>query len=113
MGLNELTGNERIIAEHAVLSYREVAKATHNAPAGQGMAAVEQVVLEKGFQTLRKMIELGASEHPEAQKRGPRQGLFVQQHPELPGLDPQDLHHVRRRGDGRAAVLRLAVLRLA
>jgi hypothetical protein len=70
MDLNELTGNERIIAEHAVMSYRDVAKATQNAPAGQGMAAIEQVVLEKGFETLRKMLELGASEHPEAQKKG-------------------------------------------
>lgn len=70
MDLNELTGNERIIAEHAVLSYRDVAAATRNAPSGQGMAAVERVVLEKGFETLRKMIEIGASEHPEAQKKG-------------------------------------------
>jgi hypothetical protein len=33
-------------------------------------AAIEEVVLKKGFETLRKMIELGASEHPEAQKKG-------------------------------------------
>ena len=71
MELSELAGNERLIAEHAVLSYREVAKATRDAPPGQGMAAVERVVLDKGFDTLRKMIELGASEHPEAQKGGP------------------------------------------
>ncbi len=70
MDLNELSGNERIIAEHAVLSYRDVAKATQTAPAGQGMDAIEKVVLEKGFETLRRMIELGASEHPEAQKKG-------------------------------------------
>ena len=71
MDLSELSGNERLMAEHAVLSYREVAKATRDAPRGQGMAAIEQVVLDQGFQTLRKMIELGASEHPEAQKGGP------------------------------------------
>lgn len=70
MDLSELTGNERIIAEHAVLSYREVAKATQNAPPGHGMAAIEQTVVERGFETLRKMVELGASEHPEAQKGG-------------------------------------------
>lgn len=71
MDLSELSGNERLIAEHAVLSYREVAKATGGAPPGRGMAAIERVVLDQGFQTLRKMIELGASEHPEAQKGGP------------------------------------------
>lgn len=70
MDLSELTGNERVIAEHAVLSYREVAKATRDAPPGQGMSAIEQAVVGRGFATLRKMVELGAPEHPEAQKGG-------------------------------------------
>jgi hypothetical protein len=35
------------------------------------MAVMEQVVTEKGFETIRKMLELSASEHPEAQKKGP------------------------------------------
>ena len=70
MDLSKLTGNERLIAEHAVLAYQAVRKAVQDAPQGQGMTAIEQVVQEKGFETLRRMIELGASEHPEAQKRG-------------------------------------------
>jgi hypothetical protein len=70
MELNELSENERIIAEQAVLSYRDLKQATQNAPPGHGMAAIEEVVLKKGFETLRKMIELGASEHSEAQKKG-------------------------------------------
>jgi hypothetical protein len=71
MDLSELTGNERIIAEHAVLLYREAAKASKGAVTGQGMAMVEQVVRHKGFEVLRRMIELSASDHPEAQKKGP------------------------------------------
>jgi hypothetical protein len=70
MDLNKLTGNERIIAEHAVLAYQAVKQAVDHAPQGQGMAAIEQVVQDKGFETLRRMIELGASEHSEAQKKG-------------------------------------------
>lgn len=70
MNLSELSGNERIIAEHAVLAYQSVRQAMEQAPMGQGMAHIEQAVLEKGFQILRRMIELGASEHPEAQKKG-------------------------------------------
>jgi hypothetical protein len=70
MGLSELTGNERIIAEHAVAVYQAVRQAAGAAPPGQGMARIEQVVQERGFETLRRMIELGASEHPEAQKKG-------------------------------------------
>lgn len=70
MDLSELSGNERIVAEHAVLAYQAVRRAVETAPAGQGMAMVEQVVREKGFETLRRMIELGVSEHSEAQKKG-------------------------------------------
>lgn len=70
MDLNELSGNERIIAEQAVLAYQVVREAALRAPHGQGMAMIEKAVQEKGFQTLRRMIELSASEHPEAQKRG-------------------------------------------
>jgi hypothetical protein len=70
MDLNELTGNERLIAEQAVLAYQAVKEAVKNAPHGHGMEMIEQAVTEKGFETLRKMIELGASEHSEAQKKG-------------------------------------------
>ena len=70
MDLSELSGNERIIAEHAVTVYEAVRKAAEAAPAGQGMARIEQVVRAKGFETLRRMIELSASEHSEAQKKG-------------------------------------------
>jgi hypothetical protein len=53
-----------------VLAYQAVKQAVKDAPHGQGMAFIEQAVQEKGFETLRKMIELGASEHAEAQKKG-------------------------------------------
>jgi hypothetical protein len=70
MDLNELTGDERLIAEHAVLAYQAVRQAAQGAAAGHGMEAMERVVTEKGFETLRKMLELSASDHPEAQKKG-------------------------------------------
>jgi len=69
--LSQLTGDERIIAEHAVLAYQAVREAARTAPHGQGMAAMERMVTEKGFETIRKMLELSASEQPEAQKKGP------------------------------------------
>jgi len=70
MDWSKLTENERLIAEQAVLAYQAVREAAQTARQGQGMTAIEQVVQEKGFQTLRRMIELSASEHPEAQKKG-------------------------------------------
>ncbi len=70
MNLNELSENERIIAEHAVLAYQAVKQAANDAPHGQGMARMEEVVTDKGFETLRKMLALSASDHSEAQKKG-------------------------------------------
>lgn len=70
MDLSELTGDERIIAEHAVLTYREVRQATQAAAPGQGMAATESMLNARGLETLRKMFELSVSEHAEAQKKG-------------------------------------------
>jgi hypothetical protein len=70
MDLSELSGDERIIAEHAVLAYQAIRQATREAKHGQGMAAAEQAVNAKGLETLRKMFELSVSEHAEAQKKG-------------------------------------------
>ena len=70
MNWNDLTGNERLVAEQAVLAYRAMAKAGSTAPHGQGMAALERVATSDGLESIRKMIELSASEHPEAQKKG-------------------------------------------
>jgi hypothetical protein len=70
MDLSNLSDNERLMAEQAVLAYQAVKEAVRTAPHGHGMAAIEQVVQDKGFEVLRRMIELGASEHPEAQKKG-------------------------------------------
>jgi hypothetical protein len=71
MDLNELSGDERIIAEHAVLSYQAIKQATREAKHGQGMVAAEQAATARGLETLRKMVELSVSEQAEAQKKGP------------------------------------------
>jgi hypothetical protein len=38
------------------------------------MARIEQAVHEEGFAVLRQIVQLSASEHAEAQKRGPAAG---------------------------------------
>jgi hypothetical protein len=70
MDLSELNGDERIIAEHAVLAYQAIRHATREAKHGQGMVAAEQAVNAKGLEVLKKMFELSVSEHAEAQKKG-------------------------------------------
>ncbi len=75
MNWDSLSENERLIAEQAVAAYQAVSAAGRAAPHGQGLARLEQAVHDKGFGVLRQMVQLGASEHAEAQKRGPAAGL--------------------------------------
>ena len=70
MDLNELTGDERIVAEHAVLAFQAIQKATREAAHGQGMDVAERAVTAEGLNTLKKMFELSVSEQAEAQKKG-------------------------------------------
>ncbi len=61
---------ERLVAEQALLNYRELKQVMRNAPHGRGMAVLEQAVREKGFEQMRKTLSLLVSAHDEAQKKG-------------------------------------------
>lgn len=61
---------ERLVAEQAVLSFRELMGVMKNAPHGKGMAVLEQAVREKGFEQMRKTLSLLTGAHEEAQKKG-------------------------------------------
>jgi hypothetical protein len=74
MDWDKLSDNERLVAEQAVAAYRAATEAMRTAPAGQGMARIEGAVLEHGTESVRRMLELAASEHPGAQKKGPAVG---------------------------------------
>jgi hypothetical protein len=62
---------ERLVALQAIETYRALQQAVRTAPHGKGLATVEAVVHEKGFDHLRKMYEAALQDHPEAQKKGP------------------------------------------
>ena len=61
---------ERLVAEQAVLHYRELKQVMKTAPHGKGMAVMEQAVREKGFEQMRQTLSLLANAHDEAQKKG-------------------------------------------
>jgi hypothetical protein len=61
---------ERLVAEQALLHYRELKRVMKDAPHGKGMAVLEQAVREKGFEQMRQTLGLLASAHDEAQKKG-------------------------------------------
>ena len=63
--------SEKLIALQALETYRALQHAVRTAPHGKGLATVEAVVRDKGFDQLQKMFEQAVREHPEAQKKGP------------------------------------------
>jgi len=61
---------ERLIAEQALLAYREVEAAGAAAAYGQGMAALEDAALEAGRRQMRRMVEQALGSRAAAQKGG-------------------------------------------
>ena len=65
------TEEERLVAEQAIVAYREARKAMESAGEGEGLAVTEVAVLKHGRKFLQDMLEHLMSAHPEAQKGGP------------------------------------------
>ncbi len=63
---------ERLIAEQAVLAYREVEAAGAAAAHGQGMAALEMATLATGRRQMRQVLAEALRSQAEAQKKGRR-----------------------------------------
>jgi hypothetical protein len=61
---------ERLVAEQALLNFRELKQIMKFAPHGKGMAVMETAVREKGFEQMRRTLALLVSAHEEAQKKG-------------------------------------------
>lgn len=63
--------SERLVALQALETFRALRQAVKTAPHGKGLATVEAVVRDKGFDQLARMYQAAVGEHPEAQKKGP------------------------------------------
>jgi hypothetical protein len=49
-------------------------QAAASAPVGQGLATLERVIHDKGFEHLRTLLSTAIASQPEAQKKGPVSG---------------------------------------
>jgi hypothetical protein len=65
-----LSPQELLAAESAVLTIRSLMDAAKAAPEGRGMACVEGVLHDKGFELLRKILAAAVASHEGAQKKG-------------------------------------------
>jgi hypothetical protein len=70
MEWKDMTSEERLVAEQAVVTLRALTAAAATAPMGQGMSVLESVIHDKGREHLLKMMSLAAASRPEAQKKG-------------------------------------------
>jgi len=70
MEWKDMTSEERLVAEQAVLTLRALKDAAAAAPVGQGMSVLEGVIHDKGREHLLKMMSVAAASRPEAQKKG-------------------------------------------
>lgn len=61
---------ERLIAEQAVLAYREVQTACRGAAFGHGLEVLEEAVIVAGRRQQRQMLEKALGSQAEAQKKG-------------------------------------------
>lgn len=71
MCTSDWTDKERVIAERAVLAYREVCKATEDAPWGQGLAFTERIALNEGRKLTVQLLEEALLRSARGEKGGP------------------------------------------
>jgi hypothetical protein len=63
------------VAEQAVLTLRALEQAAAMAPHGKGLATLEAVIHDKGFEHLRNMLSVASASRPETQKKGSASSL--------------------------------------
>ena len=66
----DLSAAERLVAEQAVLSFRESIKAMEAAPHGRGLEVTERAVQEQGRRTTLLMMEQALLAAAEGEKGG-------------------------------------------
>lgn len=72
MDWNKLSGDEQLIAEQAVATFRAVRLAGERAPHGRGLAHLEQAVREHGDALLRDTLRRATNARDGSQKKGAR-----------------------------------------
>ena len=70
MKWTDMTSEERLVAEQAVLTLRLLKQAAADAPVGEGLNRLEAVIHDQGREHLLQMLSLAAASRPEAQKKG-------------------------------------------
>ena len=75
MNWDDLTPNERLLAEQAILNFRELNKACDAAADGTVLNTCETLAMQQGRELIRRTIEVTLNEQAQAvEKKGRRPG---------------------------------------
>jgi hypothetical protein len=75
MNWDDLTPEERLLAEQTILNFRELNRAGHAAADGTVLNVCERLAIEQGRELTRKMLEVTLHEQAESvEKKGRRPG---------------------------------------
>lgn len=75
MRFDELSPEERLIAEQAVMNFRSLNKACDEAADGTVLAVAEQIALTQGRELIRRTLQLSLDEQARTvEKKGRRAG---------------------------------------
>ena len=75
MNFDELSAEERLIAEQAVLNLRSLNKACNDAADGTVLAVAEQLAVQQGRELIRQTLQASLDEQTRAvEKKGRRAG---------------------------------------
>jgi len=74
MDLNTLSDDERLVAEQAVATLRQVKQAGEAAPHGKGLFCLEQAIHDHGFPLLRDILQRSLEAHEPVKKKTPAAG---------------------------------------
>lgn len=71
LDLDDLSPQERLLAEHAVLQYRALRAACSEAPNGKVLGVAERIAVDQGRELTRRTLETALQEEAaEAEKKG-------------------------------------------
>lgn len=74
MNWDEITPEERLLAEQAIVNFRELNKAGHAAADGAVLNVCERLAIDQGREFTRRMLETALHEQAESvEKKGRRQ----------------------------------------
>ena len=108
MNWDDLTPDERLLAEQAILNFRELNKAGHAAADGTVLNTCETLAMQQGRELIRRTIEVTLHEQAQAvEKKGADPDVLLRNEASSSGSQGAQAHDRRRPCEAQPRVLRV------